>query len=965
MCLLRFQLDYLRDNHSLTPTIFAGQPGTGCLSKTPTNLALPILPRHQWATNFHLDILVSVLFRGVSVRYLPSQTFYPFFLTVDFSSTWITILCIRQHWVPFMFDFQTQTFHLLINHLTTADLQYVSSFTQNFKLQGHSIPVCTSGWCGYHAILILCSWMFDFHVTNQNLRTLRHLQQCFCAPIDGPATPLRAGSPSPGPTDLDISPTLEPALGPAPRTDFSKHFTFSLTPQFLDTCHIPDLTYYTTWNTLDPTCFSTTLANKISQLPFTPTHHLHLGLSDVLEARLDELLQPDNAHQFHTMLDSVAFQTYCPFSNKLFYKHSLHNLIGIVLHIHYKFTSDTHLYVLLLRPSCLASDFCNHVGREIYSNGIVFVIVPKTHTTAYPPQPYSTLVLLRCSLLRYQDALWTTFSPPPSNEIAYELPLKSSSNIIDLFSGIGTWNLASMYLSEHHIVCAVDNNNDALLTQATTFHLPLHTLTSDLYTTTDQPFLLCHDITDLSLLSLFSLLSPTLLCASPPCPPWSNAGTQQGFNRPEGNLTLFCLFYSYLLQTPVVLEQVSAFLDHPHYPIFSLVAQLLGLTFKFVQSTNAIAHVPVSRNRVLLCCEPGHNTPRGYLPPWHFHLRTPTLQASHYLPSDSPHLLDDALTLNSEELETLRDPTLVPSWYPLPSAPALQRRLRSIGDTLGAIMSSYPRQTSLPSSLLRTNGLYTELVSSSPSHVRRFHPLEWMAALGWPSFLCLPHDLSTAWHQLGNTLTPHQALFGLCAALSDVSSSYDFVSLLGVLLSHSTDLRVTAFHVADGFLRANSGSSFLREFVPPTLSRIHSIQNTLYHAPRNLLFRTPTAQCVVSYHQHETFHAFCKRCGIFPSSISSPLRSVILPSATMAQLFFQHRFLNSARPFSPPVGAFLLPPNFIAPYPRPTPGTFYLLDDPISRVCIVNWTLGDATGSYHTTSRLLAHCETFSLNGLH
>ena len=104
---------------------------------------------------------------------------------------------------------------------------------------------------------------------------------------------------------------------------------------------------------------------------------------------------------------------------------------------------------------------------------------------------------------------------------------------------------------------------------------------------------------------------------------------------------------------------------------------------------------------------------------------------------------------------------------------------------------------------------------------------------------------------------------------------------------------------------------------------------------------------------NETFYAFCKRCGIFPSSISSPLRSVILPSATMAQLFFQHRFLNSARPFSPPVGALLLPPNFIAPYPRPTPGTFYILDDPISKICIVNWTLGDATGSYHTTSRTL------------
>ena len=419
---------------------------------------------------------------------------------------------------------------------------------------------------------------------------------------------------------------------------------------------MPDLTYYTTWNTLDPSYFSTILADKISQLPFTPSHHLHLGLSDVLDARLDELLHPDSAQQFRNMLDSITFQTYCPFSGTQFYKHSLHNILGIVLHIYYNFTPDTHLYVLLMRPSCLASDYCNHAGRELHTNGIIFVVVPKIHTLTYTPHSYSTLVLLRCNLLKYQDTLWTTFSLPPSNEIAYELPLKPSSNIVDLFSGIGTWSLASMYLSEHRIVCAVDNNHDALLTQATTFHLPLRTLTSDLYSTVDQPFLLCHDVTDLSLLSLFSLLSPALLCASPPCPPWSNAGTQQGFNRPDGNLTVFCLLYSYLLQIPVVLEQVSAFLDHPHYPIFSLVTQILGLTFKFVQTTNAIAHVPVSRNRVLLCCEPGRDTPRGYLPPWHFHPRTVTLQASHFLPSDSPHLSDDALTLTTEELEILRDP---------------------------------------------------------------------------------------------------------------------------------------------------------------------------------------------------------------------------------------------------------------------------------------------------------------------
>ena len=168
----------------------------------------------------------------------------------------------------------------------------------------------------------------------------------------------------------------------------------------------------------------------------------------------------------------------------------------------------------------------------------------------------------------HDGLLWTTFSAPPAYEIAYEIGNVTKFNIIDLFSGIGTWRLAATYLSQHQIICSVDIDRPSLLTQAPTFNLPLNTLDTTLYNTIDRPFLLCHDLQDFSLLPLFSLLTPTLLCASPPCPPWSNAGTQQGLNRPDGLLTLLCLFYSYLLQTPIVLEQVSAFSDHPHYTIF-------------------------------------------------------------------------------------------------------------------------------------------------------------------------------------------------------------------------------------------------------------------------------------------------------------------------------------------------------------------------------------------------------------
>ena len=70
-----------------------------------------------------------------------------------------------------------------------------------------------------------------------------------------------------------------------------------------------------------------------------------------------------------------------------------------------------------------------------------------------------------------------------------------------------------------------------------------------------------------------------------------------GLNRPEGLLTLYCLLYAYYLQIPIVFEQVAAFLEHPHYIIFQHIAQLLGLTLRFIRKTNASQYAPISRNR--------------------------------------------------------------------------------------------------------------------------------------------------------------------------------------------------------------------------------------------------------------------------------------------------------------------------------------------------------------------------------
>ena len=946
MVLLFYQLTYQRLHSSSPPLLSAGNPHR---IYTYHHSHLPPLQRDRWLTNHQIDLVLTSYLRATPVHYIRSGYLYNFFPILYNDHDWATVLCIDQHWIPIFYTQHNNTVTFNSTQLTHSQLIELHHCFSQFVIHYHPLPPIATGWCGYQSIAALLSWA---HNWQYDARDLAHLYElCTTLPTINPYLAyITAGAPTAiRPTDLDCPCTAD--YIPVPCQSSVNNFPAQLTPQFLDSCPKPDFQYYTSWNTLDSQHYNAELTAVLSTLPFTHTHHLHLGLADTLDAKLDELLQPDSAKLVRELLASSQFQLYCPYNNSLFYTSTPHNIIGVVLHIFHDFSIDTNLYVVVMRPSCLASDYCIHTGKKLSTNGILFVVVPKSHTDRFSSRKHSILIILRCTLLLHDGLLWTTFSVPPAYEIAYELGNVANFNIIDLFSGIGTWRLAATYLSQHQIICSVDLDRPSLLTQAQTFNLPLNTLDTTLYNIIDRPFLLCHDLQDLSLLPLFSLLTPTLLCASPPCPPWSNAGTQQGLNRPDGLLTLLCLLYSYLLQTPIVLEQVSAFLDHPHYTIFSLITQILGLTIKFKQPINAANHVPVSRNRVLFCCSPSTNTPRGFLPPWILSSHKPTLRSKHFLPLHSPLLRHSSLQLTSEELTTLRDPTLLPAWYPLPTAPTIQRRLRNIGDVLGAIMSSYPKQTSLPFSLLQTNGLFTELISTSLNDVRRFHPLEWAAALGWPPFLRLPIDLHLSWHQLGNTLSPQQALYGLCSALSDSTTSYDFLSILDVLLSDSIDLSVVCFSVCDGFFCAENEASSIRNFVPPTVLPIHSVQTGLYHAPRNLLLRTPTTEIIVTYLQHETFFSFCQRLGISFSAITSPQNSPLCLSSTMLQLFLQYRFLNASHPLR--VSRPLFSSPFILFQSKNTQGSFYLLDDSAGRICIVNWVLGDTTGSYHTSARSL------------
>ncbi len=129
-------------------------------------------------------------------------------------------------------------------------------------------------------------------------------------------------------------------------------------------------------------------------------------------------------------------------------------------------------------------------------------------------------------------------------------------------------------------------------------------------------------------------------------------------------------------------------------------------------------------------------------------------------------------------------------------------------------------------------------------------------------------------------------------------------------------------------------------------------KKSLFYAPRNILIRTPPCQIVLQYQQHETFYTFALRNHLTPSTLCTPLGNTIHPSTTLQQLHLQHRFLRSKSDISSlPITR--TPNTYVTFQSQQMHGSFYLIDDMTHFVCIVNWTLGKATGSYHTKARTL------------
>ena len=277
---------------------------------------LPPLSYEYWYTNHQLDIVGFVTTLDTICRYLPS-CHLPYFSPPTRRFTWGTIVCHLQHWIPLYYDSTNHRLHTFANQLPQNFLFRIYKLLQYPTINLHNPPDIANGWCGHLSILILQAWVHHQPPQYAMLSPLFHLQQLLPTPY---STSFAAGmiqhntttAPQVHPTDLDVEST-HPTCPPTATWQTSVPFsTFSLTPQFIDSCDLPDLTKYGHWDPLETSLYNMELTEAFAKLPFTHTRHTNLGLIETLKSRIDDFLHPEHAHFLENLIHQATFQTFCP-----------------------------------------------------------------------------------------------------------------------------------------------------------------------------------------------------------------------------------------------------------------------------------------------------------------------------------------------------------------------------------------------------------------------------------------------------------------------------------------------------------------------------------------------------------------------------------------------------------------------------------------------------------------------------
>ena len=261
--------------------------------------------------------------------------------------------------------------------------------------------------------------------------------------------------------------------------------------------------------------------------------------------------------------------------------------------------------------------------------------------------------------------------------------------------------------------------------------------------------------------------------ASPPCQPWSGAGSERGMRSDDGKVFSDLLKMAGRLQLmSLMAENVPAIVSHGDFPGMIAGALLDGMKMVVSGVYSCQRILPVYRDRWLatfchctVTFDPeivqraqAFSLASGSL---RFPMPGPSLLSSDSLHPASTSDLRNHLLLNDAALEMLKRSDLVPKWLASKinwslDEPVLSARIVTPDMKMSGVMARYGSQHLLPIDLLLSKGLQTVVVKEN-GKIRFFCPWEILAALGFPSKVVIAADLTDAFQQVGNSISPIHA----------------------------------------------------------------------------------------------------------------------------------------------------------------------------------------------------------------
>ena len=352
---------------------------------------------------------------------------------------------------------------------------------------------------------------------------------------------------------------------------------------------------------------------------------------------------------------------------------------------------------------------------------------------------------------------------------------ESSICVAELFSGgFAGWSQAAYILHRAglplHLKWSLDVDSDCeRMLQVQTPGLQCINQASELDHVSDTSPSALHVCANLNWdwwLRMFSIRPVHIVTLSPPCQPWSAAGTGSGLDAADGLLLLRAIDILGAFQTPVVaLEQVSGFLHHAHFPQIMQAWRQAGYQVQWQASLDLLDVLPSSRVRLIMVFR--HCTCHG--PPalaginWTVAQRQNLAMAKVIF--DLPAELIKPLLLTEEQKLVYFDP-----WYLPPSRTGSQHpqrvenfRVRTEAGVAGCFLAQYQFQHELPEGQLASKGLLGFLLRHKGC-LRFFAGAEVAAVHGAVRPVWLGDDRRAQMRMLGNAIAVPHAAAGLAVA---------------------------------------------------------------------------------------------------------------------------------------------------------------------------------------------------------